>query len=183
MKSSPFFPLALVALLAAGCSTPTKVDKGPIKATSFSFVTRAPSRIPAASDEWTSIHAMIQDSISRNLANKGLTKKESGGDVVVAYLVIVGNNGRSELIPAYFGYGRDATALQDKAQKAFSDSKNPNYFEAGTLVVDIVDATTFKLLKRSYVVRPVLRNPTQEAQAERIQEAVDEVLKDLRVAH
>jgi hypothetical protein len=52
-----------------------------------------------------------------------------------------------------------------------------------TLLVDILDAKTYKLLKRAYVVRPVLSNPTAEVRAERIQEAVDAVLKDLRVAH
>jgi hypothetical protein len=119
---------------------------------------------------------------SRNLADKGLTKVASGGDVIVAYLVIVGNNASPEAVNDYFGYGRDAAALEDKAQDAYSSSKNPNYFEAGTLLVDIVDAKTYKVLKRAYVVRPLLSNPTAEVRAERIQEAVDAVLKDLRIA-
>ena len=53
---------------------------------------------------------------------------------------------------------------------------------AGTLLVDIIDAKTYKLLKRSYVARPLLRNPSAEVRAERIQEAVDAVLKDVRIA-
>jgi len=32
-------------------------------------------------------------------------------------------------------------------------------------------------------VRPVLRNPSAEVRAERIQEAVDEVLKDVDIRH
>jgi hypothetical protein len=71
--------------------------------------------------------------------------------------------------------------LHDQAHEAYTGSKNPNPFEAGTLLVDIVDAKTYKLLKRAYVVRPLLRNPSAEVRAERIQEAVDAVLKDVRI--
>jgi hypothetical protein len=81
----------------------------------------------------------------------------------------------------YFGYGRDFAALQDKAQDGYSASKNPNYFEAGTLLIDIIDSKTFKLLKRSYVTRPLLRDPSAEVQATRLQEAVNAALSDVRV--
>jgi hypothetical protein len=107
---------------------------------------------------------------------------EAGGDVTVAYLVIVGNNASTEMIDTYFGYGRDSSALHDKAHAAYGRSQNPNYFEAGTLLIDFIDSRTYKLLKRAYVVRPLLRNPSAEVRVERIQEAVDAVLGDLRVA-
>jgi len=183
MKYSFVITLNLAALLGAGCSsTPTKMDTGPIRAASFSFVAGGTKTAPAFADSRAQIHETIQNSISRNLATKGLSKVPSGGDVTVAYLVIVGNNASTELINTYFGYGRDDSALHDKAQDAYTSSKNPNYFQAGTLLVDIIDARTYKLLKRSYVTRPVLRNPSAELQAERIQEAVDAVLKDVRIA-
>ncbi len=183
MKHSFLVTLNLAALLAVGCSsTPTRVDRGPIHAATFSFAAGSPPTSPSYADSRAPIHAMIHDSISRNLAGKGLTHVASGGDVIVAYLVIVGNNASTESINTYFGYGRDAAALQDKAQDAYTSSKNPNYFEAGTLLVDIIDAKTYKLLKRSYVTRSVLRNPSAEVRAERIQQAVNEVLGDVRIA-
>jgi hypothetical protein len=184
MKDSFLVSLNVAALLVAGCSsTPTKMTTGPIHAASFSFVTRDAGTAPGFVDDRAQVHAMIQDSISRNLASKGLTKMAAGGDVTVAYLVIVGNNASTESINTYFGYGRDAIALEDKAQDAYSHSKNPNYFEAGTLVVDIVESKTYKLLKRSYVTRSLMSNPTAEVRAERIKEAVDAVLADLQIAH
>jgi len=183
MKYSLFVTLTLAGLLVAGCSsTPTKVDSGPIHAATFNFIAKTPSMAPEYSDRREQVHAMIQDSISRNLASKGLGKVASGGDVIVAYLVIVGNNVSTEAISTYFGYDRDAAELHDKAQDAYAGSKNPNYFQAGTLLVDIIDAKTYKLLKRSYVTRPILSNPSAELRAERIQEAVDAVLKDVRIA-
>lgn len=105
----------------------------------------------------------------------------SGGDLTVAYLVIVGNNASTEAINTYFGYGRDVTALHEKAQSAYTGSKNPSYFEAGTLLVDILDTRSFKLLERNYATRPVLRNPTAEVRAANIQDAVNEVLKGVRI--
>ena len=183
MKYASFVTLNLGVLLVAGCSsTPTKVDSGPIRAATFSFIAKTPSMSPEYADSREQIHTLIQDSISRNLAGKGLSKVPSGGDVVVAYLVIIGNNASTEAISTYFGYDRDAAALHDKAQDAYAGSKNPNYFEAGTLLIDIIDAKTYKLLKRSYVARPLLRDPSAEVRAERIQEAVDAVLKDVRIA-
>ena len=174
----------LAALLAAGCSsTPTKVDTGKIHAATFSFIAGGAKPVPEFADSREPVHVLIQDAITRNLAGKGLTKITTGGDVIVAYLVIIGNSSTTERIDTYFGYGRDADALHNKAQDAYHDSKNPNYFEAGTLLVDIIDAKTYKLLKRSYVARPLLSNPTAEVRAERIQEAVNAVLKDLRIAH
>lgn len=186
MKSSLLLPLNLAALLVAGCSsTPTHVDTGPMHAASFNFVGKRPALAAAAfmPDTWAPIHAMIQSSITRNLANKGLNRLASGADVLVAYLVITGNNGSTEAIDDYFGYGRNAAALHDQAQDAYTSSKNPNYFEAGTLLIDFLDARTSKLLRRTYVVRPLLRNPPADVRAERIQEAVDAVLQDLRIAH
>jgi predicted small secreted protein len=183
MKHSAFLPFALAALLFAGCqSTPTKVNSGPIAAKTFSFVNRGSGPAPAFADNREEIHTMIQSSISRNLEGKGMSRLATGGDVTVAYLIITGNNASTTAINTYFGYGRDFSGLQDKAHKGYTGNDNPNLFEAGTLLVDIIDGKSFKLLNRAYVTRPLLKNPTAEARTERIQEAVDAVLKDVRIA-
>ena len=56
-------------------------------------------------------------------------------------------------------------------------------FQAGTLVIDIIDSKSYKLLKRGYATRPILKNLPDDAKAARIQDVVDEILRDLRVAH
>ncbi len=183
MKSSCSVTLALAALLVAGCSTPTKVDKGPIRAATFNFIDEGSKAVPGFVDNREQSHATIQEAITRNLASKGLSRVASGGDVTVAYLVIVGNNASTEAINTYFGYGReDTAALHEKAQDAYTDSNSPNYFEAGTLVIDIIDGKTFKLLQRSHVTRPLLRDRAADARVENIREAVDAALKDVRIA-
>lgn len=182
MKLTSLLLLAAGALALAGCSsTSTKVDHGPISARTFSFVDPGAKPAPAYADNRQAVHTAIQEAVAKNLAARGVTKVAKGGDVTVGYLVIVGNNASTASISDYFGYGEDAAGLQDKAQSAYTKSKNPNYFEAGTLVIDVIDGKSFKLLKRGYATRPVLRNLSADARAERIQGAVDEILRDLQV--
>ena len=174
--------LATVALIVAGCSsTPTRVEGGPIRARTFNFVASGAKAVPSYADRREAIHTTIQEAITHNLSARGLARVPSGGDLTVAYLLIVGNNASTASLDDYFGYGRDSSALQEKATAAYSASKNPNFFQAGTLVVDLIDSRSFKLLSRGYTTRPVMANLTPEARADRIQEAVDEILSRLRV--
>ncbi len=183
MKLNSFLILAAGALALTGCSsTPTKVDSGTIHARSFSFVNRGNRPNPAFIDNRQPVHAMIQDSITKNLAARGVTKTAAGGEVTVGYLVIIGNGVATESINDYFGYGQDSEALHNKAHEVYTSSKNPNYFEAGTLVIDIVDSRSFKLLKRGYATRQLLKNISDDVRAARIQEVVDEILRDVRIA-
>lgn len=182
MKLNTVLILAACVLTLAACSsTPTKVDTGSIHARTFSFVTKSSRPSPAYADNRKVVHAMIQDAIAKNLAGRGVTKVSENGDVTVEYLVIAGNNATTTTINDYFGYGEDATALHEKAHTAYTQSKNPNYFEAGTLVIDLIDSKTFKLLKRGHATRPILRSIPDDERAARIQEIVDEILRDLRV--
>ncbi len=182
MKSIRFLAFAVCALALAGCSsTPTTVDTGPIQARTFNFVNRGGRPVPAYAEGKLPVHSMIQSAITKNLASKGITKVDTVGDVTVGYLIVVGNNVSTTTIDDYFSYGDDAAALHDKAQSAYASSKNPNYFEAGTLLIDITDSRTFKLLKRGYATRQILRNVSDSTRAERLQEVVDQILSDLQV--
>jgi hypothetical protein len=181
MKLTLLAALAAAVLIFAGCSTPTHVDRGPIKASSFSFL--RPGRLPEAAfaENRQQVHALVQEAIANNLTAKGLKQVAEGGDITVAYLIVVGNNASTSAINDYFGYSPDAMALVDKAHKAYTDSDQRNYFEAGTLLIDIIDSGTHKVLARNYVTRQILQNPTAEAQKARLQEAVDEALQGVRI--
>ena len=174
---------ATILLALAGCSSssPTHVDSGKIRATSFSYVNTGPKPTPGYAENRAPIHSMIQGAITRSLGSRGLTQVATGGEVTVAYLIITGNNASTASINDFFGYGDDATALHEKAHKAYTGNKNPNYFEAGTLLIDLIDTKTYKLLKRGYATRPILRELPDDARAARIQEVVDEILRDVRV--
>ncbi|HEY8239984.1 MAG TPA: DUF4136 domain-containing protein [Kiritimatiellia bacterium] len=175
--------MAAALLALAGCATeqPARVSTGAIKASTFDFVTVAPGKHEFADDS-ASTHASIQAAIQDVLAAKGLNRSEGGGDVKVAYLVIVGNNVTTTSINDYFGYGREDAKLVEQAHKASAvDNKNPDYYEAGALVIDIIDAKDFKLLRRDYVVRPLFRNTPPDIREARIRDAVSEALAELQV--
>lgn len=184
MKFAALTALLSLTLLFAGCSsTPTKVNKGPIKANSFSFVNTASRPQPAYADQRAEVNKLIQEAITANLARFNVPQVASGGDITVAYLVIVGNNATTSSINDYFGYGRDASAIAEIAHERYTQNNNPNYFEAGTIVIDIIESRTNKLLKRGYASRPLLANPTTEVRAARIQQAVEEAMQGLSITH
>jgi hypothetical protein len=180
MKMKFWFSMAAVVLVIAGCKTATHVDKGPIKAATFSFLRPGPLPEAAFAEKRQQVHAFIQQAIANNLAAKGVTAVAQGGEVTVAYLIIVGNNVSTSAINDYFGYTADAMALVDKAQKAYTEGAQRNYFEAGTLLIDIVDPRTQKVLARNCVTRPVLQNPTAEVRQAHLQEAVNAALEGVR---
>jgi hypothetical protein len=174
--------LAAGALALAGCSsTPTTVHTGRIQARTFQFVHRGSQPAPAYADNRQAIHALVQTAITKNLAGHGVSRVSGQGDVIVGYLLITGNNVSTTAIDDYFGYGGDAYALHNRAHSAYIGSKNPNHFEAGTLLIDIQDGKTFKLLQRGYATRPILRDLSPEARAARIQGIVDEILRGVRI--
>jgi len=184
MKFASLSALAVIALLFAGCSsTPTRVDKGPIKANSFSFVNTANRSQPAYADQRAEVNKLIREAITANLARFNVPQVANGGDITVAYLVIVGNNATTSSINDYFGYGRDAAAIGEIAHEKYTQNNNPNYFEAGTIVIDIIDSHSNQLLKRGYASRPLLANPTTEVRAARIQQAVEEAMQGLSISH
>jgi hypothetical protein len=175
--------LAAATLVLAGCSsTPTRVDHGPIKAQTFNFMDTAAKPAATFADNRPDLHPRIQEAIAKALAAKGLTKVSSGADVLVGYLIIVSDGVSTRAVDDYFGYSQATVDLQNKAHEAFViGNKNATPYEAGTLVIDLVDAKSYRLLERDYVCRPLLRHLPIEERVARLQEAVDEALKGLRV--
>jgi len=183
--ATPFriFALCLLALVpACAPKVPTRVDTSPIHARTFAFVARD-TPAPRSPDDVENVHAAIQEAITTNLAGKGVRRVESAPDVMVAYLIVIGDRTSTQAIATYFGRGRLYGDLLNKAFKAYTGAGNPTNLEAGTLLIDVLDGRTAALLWRNYVTRAVLQNPSPDLRAAHIQGAVDEALQHMRVAH
>jgi hypothetical protein len=184
MKLNPWSLFAVGALALAGCSTAkTHVDSGAIHARTFAFINTGTRAVPTYAEKRKQVHAAVQDAITKNLAAKGLSKVDQGGDVIVAYLIIAGNNATTTSLNEYFGYTPDATALVDKAHRSQAmKGDERGYVEAGSLVIDFLDPTTSKVLKRATVQAQILRELPMDERVARLQRLVDQALSDLRVA-
>lgn len=165
-----------------GCSTPGRVNTGTIHARTFSFVPNSTGTIPPYADKREAIHRMIQDAITRDLGEHGVVRVDSGGELVVGYLVIVGNNALTTAVDDYFNNTDDRIALLDRAHAAYTGGDVPYYYEAGTLVIDIRDAKTGRLLKRGYATQSLLRDIPEDTRYGRIQAIVEKILRDLKVS-
>ncbi len=160
----------------AGCSSGSdEVTSSEIHARTFDFVGRK-SEAPSYADDRAAVHSMIQSAISENLAARGLIQATASGDVIVAYLVITENNVSTSAISDYFSYRKDCV------HDVYTEGKNPDHFEAGTLLIDIIDPKSFRLLKRGYATRPIMRHLSTDSRDARIREVVDEILRDVRIA-
>jgi hypothetical protein len=177
MKPSAVISCCLLGciLWMSGCaSTPTKVSSGPITAGSFCFVKPKAKPYPVFADPDQKVHDAVQKAITDSMAARDIRKTDSGGDVVVAYMIITGNNASIATIEDYFGYGRDASKLRDTAYEKYTEGSGQS-FNAGTLLIDIIDGSG-RVLYRGHTSRALLADPTPEQRASRVREAVDEIL-------
>jgi hypothetical protein len=164
-----------------GCtSVKTHVNKGRISARSFSFLDTGSKPLPAYAEDRKEAHELVQTALKNNLAAKGVNYVAQGGDVTVAYLVVVGNNATTTSLNGYFGYTDDSEKLLQQVHKEqTSQSDDRGYFEAGTLVIDFLNPKTHELLQRRSIHAPVLRKLPMEKRAERVQSLIDGALKDV----
>ena len=176
--------LLLAGSLAACSSVKTRVDKAPVRARSFSFLNTGSRPLPGYAENRQEAHVAVQQALIKNLAAKGVSYVASGGEVTVAYLIVVGNNAVTTSMNDYFGYTSDSAAIVEKvhAQDTGSDQARA-YVEAGTLVIDFVEPTTSKLLQRRSVQAQLLRNLPQEQRIARLQGIVDQALNDVVISH
>ena len=128
---------------------------------------------------------MIQQALVKTLAAKGVTYVPSGGDITVAYLVVAGNNASTTSLNEYFGYTDESTKLMNQVHKEQTGSSNDNrsYFEAGTLVIDILNPQTSKVLQRRSINAQIMRNLPMETRTERVQAMVDQALNDVPISN
>jgi hypothetical protein len=174
----------LAALMLAGCaSEPTRYSSGPIQAHTFNFIHMEQDQNPTLAAKRAETHELIQGAIKKDLTTKGLTQVATNGDVAVLYLIVVSDGSSTQTINDYYGFSDSSYELQDKAHQVFAiEKRNQTGYAAGTLVIDIVDMRQGKVLWRNFVYRPILADLPMEQRQVRLQEAVNEVLKGLRVS-
>jgi len=181
MNLNQCFGVVACVVLVAGCSSaPTRVEKGPVRASTYSVMSSKARTRGVVDERRAEVHQMIQSAIADDLERKGLSRVAGGGDVQVGYLIVVVDNVSTTTDADYFGYGRDSAALAKKAHQARARSNARDYFEVGAIVIDVVDPRNSKLLFRSTAQMDV-RNATPANSGERVNRLVASCLEGLRI--
>ena len=191
LKELSLIVLCAILGVLVGCSSvPAQVNKGAIPARTFTFMDMKAKSSAGMADNRAEMHAMIQNAITKNLAAKGISKVENGGDITVGYLVIVASNTTTSAISDYFGYGPDNKALINKAHKRVDKIRDedpatrirdPKTYRSGALVIDVLDTKTSILKYRNLAYSEILAEASEELRIKRLQAAVDVILADFKV--
>lgn len=169
--SRPFVAVALVVAALGGCSDlRINTDFDPAaNLTQLRTYDWRPGPQKGPSDpriDNSLLDTRVRNAVDRQLAAKGYQKISSGSpDFLVGYHVVLEQRTDFRTVGGYYGYrwgGAPATYAYN--------------YEEGTLLLDVIDPKTMKLLWRGSATSIVERQATPEAREAKINKAVAEIL-------
>lgn len=163
--------LSLLTLYFAGCSS-VPMPKGTSKGyTSARFV--APNK-PLDRDNdpvFIKSNRMIKKAITGELEKNGIKVVENNADLIIAHLIVLQDNTSTSYSNQYYGL-QDFSKLVTMAHKEGMKKHFPERVQKRALVIDLIDAKTYKLVYRDYVLSGALANLPEEEQQAQIDKAI-----------
>jgi hypothetical protein len=175
-------PLSILAAAIAclgiiSCSTNVDMPKGTSKGyTSARLIQRDPNLPATTNATEKQVHGMIQRSLAKQFASKGIAYGKGDADLIVAYLVIYQEPGMTADYRDYFGYGRNADDIAVLAHNRGALGSRSEYFRQAGIVIDVVDRRTNKLVYRNFAKNDVVKGASDSTRAARIDAAVAQAL-------
>lgn len=166
----------LLAICLGGCAS-VPMPKGSSKPYSTArFI--APNKADSQEESALFVNAnrMIQAAIAGQMESHGIHVVAGNADLIIAHLIIFQDNVSTSYSNQYFGY-QDFSQLVDLAHKKGVTGQNPEAFQKRALVIDLIDAKTFKLVYRDYSVTGTLANLSETDRQAQINAAVAETLR------
>lgn len=171
--------LSLVCLLLLGllpCCKTVEQPKGSAHGYKSARLVR-PKAVPTFADPQDRANHAIQSALASTFRAKGFDVDPGNADLSVAYLIVVQDNVSTRLIDNYFGFGRSSMQIADIAHdRGVIRNNRADYYQAGTVVVDIIDNKTGKLVYRDYATRDVTGDLSDAQLQERANSAVQQAL-------
>lgn len=166
-----------LALMVGGCAS-VDLPKGKVgKYTSARFVKLDPNVKLAGGNRDGEIDGLIRQGITSRFEQEGLTVSDGDADLIIAFLLVTQNNVTTTTVGQYFGSGDDRAKILDVAhKKGVIKSNRIEAYEAGAVVIDVVDAQSSKLLYRNFAKRDIDRQRSKEEGKQVLEEAVNEAL-------
>lgn len=134
------------------------------------------------------LHDQVKSTVARELTKKGLNfQPESEVDFLVNYVMNVRNDIEIDRIPTYEGfseryigidrYGRHINVTEFQLRKQLDESETMKMIVKGTLIIDILDPQTKKILLRLIAEKPMPSNaPNAETRQRRLDAVVVKLL-------
>jgi len=119
---------------------------------------------------------MIKEAIATQMEKRGLKVVEGKADLIVAHLIILQDNVSTSYSNQYYGL-QDFSDIVTMAHKEGMKKHYPESVQKRALVIDLIDAKTYKLVYRNYALSGTLANLSDEEQQAYITTAVAETLE------
>ena len=164
--------LTFSSLLLGGCaSIAIQADQDPaVTLDSYETYAWSPTQRPPGDVRVTpALNTQIRDDINRHLADKGYDRVNSEADFYVSYQVTV----EGETIIQTLDYYRGSNFSENLAQPGTA----PRRYEEGTLIIDVLDGSSERLIWRGTATAEVRQRASPEDRRDRVAEAVRKVLE------
>lgn len=167
---------AFLVIALAGCSS-VPMPKGTSKG--YSTVQLMPPNKPIGTDSapyFVDGNRMIRQSISKVMNENGMKMVDTGGDLIAAHLIILQDNISTTYNNQFYGY-QDFSEILDIAHKKGTNKSYPVAVRKRALVIDLIDARTYKLVYRNYVLGGSQPDLTEEERQAGLDAAVEQTLQ------
>lgn len=168
--------LFMATVIVSGC-TSVPMPKGSSKGyASVRFV--APNQ-PVAEDNtprFIEANRMIKSAITDQMESHGLQVVDQNADLIIAYLIILQDNVSTSYCNQYYGY-QDFMEIVDLAFKEGLKQHYPEKVEKRAIVIDLIDAKTYKLVYRDYALSGSIADLSEENREKAIHAVVANALQ------
>lgn len=171
-----FLPAAVVLLSA--CQS-VELPKGTARGYQTARLVRPGNNasVPGIAPQANPANDMIQSALASEFGARGFRLDPANADLTVAYLVIVQDNVSTKVVDDYFGFGRSSMQLADAAHSAgVVNNRRADYYREGSVVVDIIDNKTGKLVYRDFATGDLTGDVSDAQLRARINAAVKQAL-------
>ncbi len=176
-KHYTLLSLFLGIALLSGCSTTKKIDlpKGSSAGYStFRMYQHNASHVPDFTNREDRVNAYLQSALKQEFEAQGLKESQEDAELIVAFLLIVQDTAVTTAISDYYvSSGSDILSL---AHRRMGKRNMPGGYEAGAIVVDIIDKQSGNVIYRDFAKREVLDYLTSAEKEKRAKAAAVEAV-------
>jgi hypothetical protein len=149
-KHQPVVPLLLALVLMASCSPSMKVHSDYDKTANFTqYKTFSMYKTESMTDAISQLNAQrINDAIRAEMIKKGFQETDANPDLFVNAVAILKDRTSVTASTDFYGYGGAYRPYYWGAGSGYSSTTNYNvdHYKDGSLIIDIVEASSKKLL-------------------------------------